>query len=171
VSDAPGLGRLWAGWRAKYVADVDRVPHACFLCAIGELADHDAVSESTLVLERTDTTLTVMNLYPYGSGHLLVAPRRHESGLETLDDTEAVALMGAQQRAIRALKAAYGCDGINLGANLGRAAGAGVPDHLHVHALPRWSGDTNFMTVVADTRVLPESLEAGWAKLRAVWPD
>lgn len=170
MPDVPGLGRLWAGWRAKYVADVDRVPHECFLCAIAELPDAEVVAESTLVLERTSETLTVMNLYPYGSGHLLVAPRRHNGALEALSDSEAVALIAAQQRAVRALKAAYSCEGINLGANLGRAAGAGVPDHLHVHALPRWSGDTNFMTVVAQTRVLPESLEAGWQKLRAVWP-
>ncbi len=170
MPDAPGLGRLWAGWRSRYVSEVDRAPHDCFLCAIDALDDDDAVAESTLVLERTTTTLTVMNLYPYGSGHLLVAPRRHESALERLDDTESVELVRAQQRAIIALKAAYGCEGINLGANLGRAAGAGVPDHLHVHALPRWSGDTNFMTTVGDTRVIPEALETGWSKLRAAWP-
>jgi ATP adenylyltransferase len=139
------------------------------LCALDALADEGVVSEATLVLERTATTVTVMNLYPYGSGHVLIAPRRHEGDLDALTDSEAGELMAAQRRAVRALGAAYGCDGINLGANLGLAAGAGLPDHLHFHALPRWSGDTNFMTAVAETRVLPESLETGWSKLHAVW--
>ncbi len=173
------LERLWAGWRARYVSEL--VPAAaaddgsgCFLCALAALSDGDGttpvVSESTLLLERTAHTLTVMNLYPYGSGHLLVAPRRHESALDALDDDETVALARAQQRAVRAIKVAYRCDGLNLGMNLGVAAGAGVPGHLHVHALPRWGGDTNFMTAVAETRVLPESLVDGWHKLHAAWP-
>ncbi len=164
-----GLDRLWAGWRSKYVSEVAGRDLGCFLCAISALPDDQAVSVTTLVLERTDLTLTVMNLYPYGSGHLLVAPRCHEGSLEVLSDNEAIALMHAQRKAITVLQAVYGCDGINLGANLGRAAGAGVPDHLHIHALPRWSGDTNFMTTVAETRVIPESLEVGWAKLHEAW--
>jgi ATP adenylyltransferase len=112
-----------------------------------------------------------MNLYPYGSGHLLVAPCRHESDLDGLTDDEADALMRALRRAVRAIKAAYGPDGVNVGMNLGAAAGAGVPGHLHAHALPRWRGDTNFMTAVAEVRVLPEDLGTGWAKLRAAWPE
>src|SRR6478672_12609446 len=100
-------------------------------------------SPETLIVERTDTTVTVMNLYPYGSGHLLVAPCRHEAELEGLTVSEAGALMEALRRAVGALKRAYGPDGVNVGINLGEAAGAGVPGHLHVHALPRWQGDTN----------------------------
>ena len=166
-----GLERIWAGWRSSYVSNVANVDvspdDACVFCRLAEADDRKAA----LVLERTDTTLTAMNLYPYGSGHLLVAPRRHVADLEALTDDEAGTFVAAQQRAIRALKAAYGPDGLNLGANLGRAAGAGIPSHLHMHLLPRWSGDTNFMTSIADTRVLPESLVETWAKVRAAWPD
>ena len=164
------LDRLWAAWRGTYVSEAMARDDGCFLCAIAELGDDEVVSVATLVLERTEHTITVMNLYPYGSGHLLVTPRRHEGELEMLSYDEAQALMVAQRRAVVALKAAYTCEGINLGANLGRAAGAGVPDHLHVHVLPRWSGDTNFMTAIAETRVIPESLETGWTKLREHWP-
>lgn len=146
---------------------------ACFLCDAAGLPD-GADEAATLVVERTAHTVTVMNLYPYGSGHLLVAPRRHEPELAGpgggLDEAEAAALMAAIQRAVRAVRTAYDCDGINVGFNIGRAAGAGVPGHLHAHVLPRWSGDTNFMTSVAETRVLPETLDIGWHKLRAAWP-
>ena len=160
------LDRLWAGWRSKYVSTVAGKSDDCFLCVIADLPDDATlVSEATLVVERTPTTLTVMNLYPYGSGHLLIAPRCHVGDLTLLGDDVAVELMRAQRRAVRAIQTAYGSEGINLGANLGQAAGAGVPQHLHFHALPRWAGDTNFMTTVAETRVIPESLEAGWAKL------
>ena len=165
------LDRLWAGWRSRYVSEVAGKDNDCFLCAISELAEAEVVSESTLVLERTATTLTVMNLYPYGSGHVLIAPRIHEGDLTELSDAVSVDMMRAQRRAVLALQRTYGCDGINLGANLGLAAGAGVPKHLHFHVLPRWSGDTNFMTTVVETRVIPESLEIGWAKLRAAWPE
>jgi ATP adenylyltransferase len=134
------------------------------------LLDDSVYTSETLVLERTDVTVTVMNLYPYGSGHLLVAPCRHEAQLEDLTVDEAGALMEAVRRAVRAVKSAYGPDGVNVGLNLGAAAGAGVPGHLHVHALPRWQGDTNFMTAVAEVRVLPEDLATGWTKLRNAWP-
>ena len=122
------------------------------------------------MLERTDTTVTVMNLYPYGSGHLLVAPCRHEPELQGLSEVESGALMEATRRAVRAIRDAVLARRVNVGMNLGAAAGAGVPGHLHMHALPRWQGDTNFMTSVAEVRVLPEDLATGWSKLRAVWP-
>jgi ATP adenylyltransferase len=161
------LERLWAGWRSSYVASVDTKPDdGCVFCRLAEAADERAA----LVLEKTPTTVTVMNLYPYGSGHLLVAPRRHLADLEALTDEEAAGFVGAQQRAVRALKSAYSPDGLNLGANLGRAAGAGIPSHLHVHVLPRWAGDTNFMTAVAEVRVLPEDLATGYDKIKAAWP-
>ncbi len=165
------LERLWAGWRSRYVSEVAGKPGIeCFLCAMAELPAATACSPETLVLERTELTATIMNLFPYGSGHLLVAPLRHEAELEDLTDVEATEVMAATRRAVRAIKAAYAPDGVNVGLNLGAAAGAGVPGHLHVHALPRWNGDTNFMTSVAELRVIPEALEIGWAKLRAVWP-
>jgi ATP adenylyltransferase len=162
------LERIWADWRAEYVTDprTGRDDLGCVFCAL-DAADDDA---EALVLERTAETITVMNLYPYGSGHLMIAPRRHVPGYTDLTDTENVALARAQVRALHAIEAAYAPGGANVGANLGRAAGAGVPGHLHVHVLPRWSGDTNFMTAIAETRVLPESLRTGYEKLRKVWP-
>jgi ATP adenylyltransferase len=165
------LERLWAGWRNDYVAgltDQEVTDHkdGCVLCRIAAAED----DEAALVLERTPATFTVMNLYPYGSGHLMVAPLRHVASIEDLDESETTELARAQRRAVQAIRATYGPDGINLGVNLGRAAGAGVPGHLHVHVLPRWTGDTNFMTTVAEVRVLPESLDVGYQKLRAHWP-
>lgn len=161
------LDRLWADWRAEYVSNAGALvgPDACVICNLVRATD-DA---EALVLERTDETITVMNLFPYGSGHLMVAPVRHVPGYVELTEDENVALAHAQVRALRAIRAAYTPDGANVGANLGRAAGAGVPGHLHVHVLPRWNGDTNFMTAIAAVRVLPESLRAGYDKLKAVW--
>jgi ATP adenylyltransferase len=162
------LDRLWADWRSAYVsnADTENSAAGCVLCNLVHAPD-DA---EALVLERTADTITVMNLYPYGSGHLMVAPVRHEAAFDDLSDDANVAIARAQVRALRAIRLAYGPDGVNVGANLGKAAGAGIPGHLHVHVLPRWTGDTNFMTAVAETRVLPESLRAGYEKLKARWP-
>jgi len=162
------LERLWAGWRTEYVSDpkTGRTDTACVMCNLVAATD----DVEALVLERTPQTITVMNLYPYGSGHLMVAPVRHLAGLEDLDDDELVAVSRAQVRALRAIRAAYGPDGVNVGINIGRAAGAGVPTHLHVHLLPRWNGDTNWMTTVAEVRVMPEDLGTGYEKLRAAWP-
>ena len=163
-----GLERLWAGWRSEYVSDPNtgRTDTSCVLCNLVSATD-DAVA---LVLERTPLTIVVMNLYPYGSGHLMVAPTRHVPSLEDLEDDELVALSRAQVRGLRAIRAAYRPDGVNLGANIGRAAGAGVPTHLHVHVLPRWSGDTNFTTTIAEVRVMSEALRTGYDKLLAAWP-
>jgi len=163
------IERLWAGWRNDYVSDpkTGRTDTACVMCNIVNATD-DA---EALVLERAPHTVTVMNLYPYGSGHLLVAPTRHAASLEEFEDDELIALTRAQVRAVRAIRAAYAPDGLNLGVNIGRAAGAGVPTHLHVHLLPRWSGDTNFTTTVAEIRVIPEDLRTGYEKLKAAWPE
>jgi len=159
------LERIWADWRSDYVTTAG-TGEGCVICNLVNATD-DA---EALVLERTPSTITVMNLYPYGSGHLMVAPARHVPSFLDLDDDETVDVARAQRRALQAIDAAYHAEGANVGANLGRAAGAGVPGHLHVHVLPRWSGDTNFMTAIAETRVLPESLRVGYDKLKAVWP-
>lgn len=163
------LERLWAGWRAAYVADAATSPESgakeCLFC---ELAAADP--EEALVVAREDLVFAVMNAFPYTSGHLMIAPLRHEADLENLKPDEATALMTMAQQAVVALKRAYSPDGLNLGVNVGRVAGAGIPDHVHVHALPRWSGDTNFMTTVAETRVLPEDLRTSWEKVRTAWP-
>jgi ATP adenylyltransferase len=163
-----GLQRLWADWRSAYVsnADAQRDKVGCVFCNLVAATD-DA---EALVLERTPETITVMNLYPYGSGHLMVAPTRHAAAFDDFDDDVNVAIARAQVRALRAIRAAYSPDGVNTGANHGRAAGAGVPGHLHVHLLPRWEGDTNFMTSIGEARVLPESLRTGYDKLKAAWP-
>jgi ATP adenylyltransferase len=163
-----GLDRLWADWRSAYVsnADAERDKVGCVFCNLVAAPD-DA---EALVLERTPETITAMNLYPYGSGHLMVAPTRHAAAFDDFDDAENIAIARAQVRALRAIRAVYAPDGVNTGANLGRAAGAGVPGHLHVHVLPRWAGDTNFMTSIGEARVLPESLRTGYDKLKAAWP-
>ena len=113
----------------------------------------------------------MMNAYPYTSGHLMVAPLRHEGTLSGLSTDEANALMAMTQDATVAVDGAYHPDGANVGVNIGRAGGAGIPGHVHVHVVPRWNGDTNFMTTVADARVLPEPLRLSWEKVRKHWPD
>jgi ATP adenylyltransferase len=162
------LGRLWAGWRASYiegVANVEPADDGCIFCALAATAD-----DAGQVVGRGPLTYAVLNRYPYTSGHLLVTPNRHVGELEALTVDEADAIMAMTIQATTTLKAAYAPDGINVGANLGRAAGAGVPGHLHVHVVPRWLGDTNFMTSVAEARVLPEPLERTFDRLRAAWP-
>jgi ATP adenylyltransferase len=175
TSEATGLGRLWAGWRTEYVSSAGSPASAaaggdaCVFCRILGSGLRD---EETKVVWRGERVVALLNAYPYTSGHLMVLPTRHVGELEELDEVggEAVELWSTVTTAVRALKAAYAPEGINLGANLGRAAGAGVPGHFHVHVLPRWNGDTNFMTSVAEVRVMPESLDATWAKLVAAWP-
>ena len=163
------LDRLWAGWRAEYietVAGVDVRPGECLFCS---LASADPVT--ALVLARNEHAFAVMNAYPYTSGHVMVAPLRHVATLAELTRDEAHAVMTLTQDATRALDGAFRPEGMNVGINIGRAAGAGIPGHVHVHALPRWNGDTNFMTSVAEARVLPESLPASYERLVAAWPE
>jgi ATP adenylyltransferase len=162
------LERLWAGWRSAYVqtAAADGGDD-CVLCRI--LAS-DEPPEQTYVLWRDDLCAAVLNAFPYTTGHLMVVPRRHVPELEDVSDREASAMWALLTDAVRALKAAYRPHGLNVGVNLGRVAGAGVPGHFHVHCLPRWEGDTNFMTAAAETRVMPESLPATYARLVAAWP-
>jgi ATP adenylyltransferase len=129
---------------------------------------HD--DEEGYVVRRGRTCAVLLNAYPYTNGHLLVLPNRAVAGLDGLTMAEHTELWQLVREGVAALEAAYRCDGVNVGMNLGKAAGAGVPDHLHAHVLPRWDGDTNFMTTVAETRVMPEALSVTWHKLRAAWP-
>jgi len=158
------MDRLWAGWRSEYVTGTsDGDADGCVLCRV--------VAEAAHVVWQGSACAAVLNAFPYTSGHLMVVPLRHVAELEDVQGEEATELWATVANAVRALKSAYGADGINMGANLGRAAGAGVPGHFHVHVLPRWNGDTNFMTSVAETRVLPESLDVTYEKVKGAWPS
>ncbi|MHB1508457.1 MAG: HIT family protein [Acidimicrobiales bacterium] len=139
---------------------------ACVFCTI---ASSELPEASTYVVWSSRTVVAVLNAYPYAPGHLLVMPRRHLGELADLEDDESASLWTSVKAAAAAVKSAYAPDGLNVGINLGRAAGAGIPLHLHVHVVPRWYGDTNFMTATAETRVLPESLSVSWQRLRASW--
>jgi len=164
------LERLFAGWRRQYVEQASGEPSegAGSPCVFCDLAD-GPVDDSTGVVHLAERTFVVLNAYPYGSGHVLICPRRHVASVAELDEGESLELWGSATLALRAVDVAYRPDGANLGANLGRAGGAGIPGHLHLHVLPRWGGDTNFMTAVAETRVLPEALEASWSKLASAF--
>lgn len=165
------LERIFAGWRNAYVSGVAQVEPVAGDCVFCALFAADATDRERLVVRRGAHCVVVLNLYPYGSGHLLVMPLRHVADLGDLNGTERDEFFELLVDATTALTKAYGPDGMNVGANLGRAAGAGVPGHLHFHALPRWSGDTNFMTAVAETRVLPEDLATTYDKIVDAWSD
>jgi len=156
---------LWAPWRLEYVQQADEAP-GCVFCveAAGELSD-----DASLLVRRGETALVVLNKFPYSSGHLMAAPVRHVGSLADLADAEALEIHRLSVAAMAALESSYGPDGFNLGWNLGRAAGAGITDHVHLHVVPRWSGDTNFMPVLADVKVLPEHLVATRDRLRDAW--
>lgn len=163
------LERLWAGWRSTYIEGVTRGgdgEDGCLFCSLSATTD----DETALIVERSELTFTVMNAYPYTTGHVMVVPLRHEASIEGLSAEEGTAVFAALQRASVALRSSMHAAGLNAGANLGRAAGAGVPGHCHFHVLPRWAGDTNFMTTIAEARVLPEDIRATWKKLVAAWP-
>jgi ATP adenylyltransferase len=167
------MQRLWTPWRMGYVSGTaesaqPRQPEqpeqpTCFLCALAAAPEQDA---ERLVLLRGERALVLLNLYPYNSGHLMVAPYAHGGDLAQLPAETGHELFDLTQRAVAALRDEYQPDGFNVGLNLGRPAGAGLPDHLHVHVVPRWNGDTNFMPVLGETKVLPEALDQTWARLR-----
>jgi ATP adenylyltransferase len=165
------MDRLWAGWRSAYVSGDDQpsVP-AGEGSVFRRILDAGLTDEEAYIVWRGGQTFALLNAYPYTSGHLMVMPYREVGELEDLTGAESTELWAAVRDAVAAIKAAYRPDGLNIGVNLGAAAGAGVPSHLHVHVLPRWIADSNFTTAVAETRVLPESLPDSWRKLRAAWP-
>jgi ATP adenylyltransferase len=156
--------RLWSPWRGEYVTSAGAGDGGCFLCAASSGED------DTLVVARDEATVTLLNRFPYNPGHLMVSPREHVPDLIAAGDTTAATVMVAARRAMRALSSALHPEGFNVGVNHGAAAGASV-DHLHVHVVPRWGGDTNFMPVVGETKVLPELLEQSAAKLRAAFTE
>lgn len=159
------MDRLWAPWRLEYIKSADE-EDGCVFCAAA--AGEDA---ERLVVRRGEHALALLNKFPYSSGHFMVAPLRHVGEYRELTDTEVLELHRFAAAGMGALAETYAPQGYNLGWNLGRSAGAGVVDHVHLHVVPRWGGDTNFMPVLADVKVLPEHLEETRRKLRDAWPE
>ncbi|MBC7821838.1 MAG: HIT domain-containing protein [Planctomycetaceae bacterium] len=160
---------LWAPWRLNYIVNaadknaIDTPQPGCFLCRYRD-DTHDA---ENYVVDRSEHSLIVLNRFPYNNGHLLIAPREHKATLEELSDAELLDLQQQVRRMVKLLKLVMGAEGFNIGLNLGRVAGAGLPGHLHWHIVPRWNGDVNFMPIVADTKVIPQSLDSLYQLLRA----
>jgi len=155
---------LWSPWRYRYVTQQD-APEGCVLCA-KPLQQND---EEGLILWRGTYNYVLLNLYPYTSGHLMVTPYRHIGELGAVDEATWTEMMTLTRKAEQALQTAYHPDGINLGMNLGRSAGAGIADHIHMHVLPRWHADSNFISVISETRVLPEALTDTYRKLQPLF--
>jgi ATP adenylyltransferase len=156
--------RLWAPWRLEYVQHADD-QGGCVFCAAAGGDD-----EEQLVIHRGERAFALLNKFPYSSGHFMVAPYRHGAGFAELDEAEVLEVHRLAVQGLEALAAVYAPEGYNAGWNLGRVAGAGIVDHGHLHVVPRWSGDTNFMPVLADVRVLPEHLTATRHRLAEAWP-
>jgi ATP adenylyltransferase len=156
--------QLWAPWRLEYIKSADE-ESGCLFCAAVEGDD-----EERLVVNRGARTIVLLNKFPYASGHLMVAPFRHVGEFGELDVDEIVEIHRLASSGLGALAQVYQPQGYNLGWNLGRVAGAGVVDHVHLHVVPRWAGDTNFMPVLADVKILPEHLAETRRKLAAAWP-
>ena len=158
------MERLWAPWRLEYVQAADE-QSGCVFCSAAAADDAE-----TLVVHRGERAFVLLNRFPYAAGHVMVAPYRHHGDLDALDDDEALELHRLTVAAMTALAATYRPDGYNVGWNFGRVAGAGVVDHVHLHVVPRWGGDTNFMPVLADVKVIPEHLAETRRRLAAAWP-
>jgi len=156
--------QLWAPWRLEYIKSADE-DQGCVFCRAVEGDD-----EERLVVRRGSHAIVLLNKYPYSSGHFMVAPTRHVGEYGDLDEEEVLELHRLAAAGMGALAETFAPQGYNVGWNLGRIAGAGVVDHVHLHVVPRWAGDTNFMPVLADTKVLPEHLQQTRRKLAEVWP-
>ena len=155
------MDRLWAPWRMQYIAAPPKPG-----CLFERVLEHPDDDDAQLVVWATEGAVVLLNKFPYNPGHALVAPRAHRPSLEELDDAESLDLLRALQRTITVLRQVMNPHGFNIGMNIGREAGAGIPDHVHFHVVPRWNGDTNFMTVIDDVRIVNEALLQTAAKLR-----
>lgn len=158
------MDRLWTPWRLAYVTEASTPAPGCIFCSA-----QAALETEPLVVHRGARAFVILNKFPYNNGHLMIVPHRHAGRLADLDAADVTELMLLTQRAERVLARVYAPHGFNMGLNLGTPAGAGIADHLHMHVVPRWNGDTNFMSVVGETRVLPEELPATAARLRAAF--
>ena len=158
------MERLWTPWRMEYIEAAKDEPEAgCIFCDLPVAGD----DERGLIVARAERCYVLLNRFPYNPGHLMVAPFRHTGNLEELEPDEVAEIHELVRRAVAALREEMAPHGFNLGMNLGRVAGAGIPDHLHWHVVPRWNGDSNFMPVVGQTKVLPELLEETYRRLRS----
>jgi ATP adenylyltransferase len=157
--------RLWAPWRLDYIKGPK--PDECIFCERPRLGDDAAA----YIVERSECCFTMLNAFPYNNGHLMVSPYEHVPSIEELDAPTLTELMTMTQRSLAALRSVYGPDGFNLGINQGKIAGAGFDDHVHLHIVPRWGADTNFMPVLGNARVLPESLASSFEALSAELAD
>lgn len=157
---------LWTPWRYQYVTTAGGRGECVFCAAAGASDDRE-----TLVVHRAKHNFVILNRFPYTSGHVMVIPNRHVATLEGLDDETLTELILLARRTEQHLRALYHPEGLNIGVNIGRAAGAGIAEHLHMHLLPRWTGDTNFMTTIGETRVMPEDLAISWEKLRGAFQE
>jgi len=155
------MDRLWAPWRMEYIRQ-GNAEEGCIFCTFPA----EGCDREKLILERGEKAFIILNAFPYSNGHLMVTPFRHTGDLDDLEPDEMLEMMQLTRRAVNLLKASFRPDGFNIGINMGRAAGAGIADHVHIHVVPRWSGDTNFMAVLGDVRVIPESLVAVYAALK-----
>ena len=164
------LDRIWNGWRSQYVNEASGRPPSGAGSVFTQILASGEPDESTHVVHRGHEVFAILNAFPYTSGHVLVLPYREVPDLESLSASEAAELWRTVTDAVRAVKAAYEPGGVNVGINLGRPAGGSVNEHLHVHVVPRWSGDANFMTSIAEARTLPEALFESATKVRAAWP-
>ena len=157
------MERLWTPWRLAYVSGGSEAG-ACIFCTALE-----SVDAAPLIVFRGDTSFVILNLFPYNNAHLMIVPKRHVASLAALSEPERAEMMRLAAVAESAITEAYAPHGMNMGINLGKPAGAGVPGHIHLHVVPRWSGDTNFMSVIGQTRVLPEELPQTAEKLRPIF--
>ena len=159
------MEKLWAPWRMELVSKGEPEPGGCIFCDLPRGTD----DRKNLILGRTANTFAILNRFPYNNGHLMVVPRAHVSDLESLPDGDYAELGSMLRVALRLVRGSYAPHGSNVGMNLGRSAGAGIADHLHWHIVPRWNGDTNFMPVLGETKVMVEHLEASWDRLRPLF--
>ncbi|MFA5424544.1 MAG: HIT domain-containing protein [Phycisphaerae bacterium] len=155
---------IWAPWRLKYIQEISN-SGGCFICDYLRTPDKD---EENFVLWRTDKSVVIFNRFPYNNGHLLIAPVRHIPDLDSADDSELLELTKIIRETQKALTAAIKPHGFNIGMNFGRCAGAGLPEHMHIHVVPRWEGDTNFMSTCSDAKVISQSLEELYKLLKKV---
>lgn len=165
------LDRIWNGWRATYVNELGDRPATADGSVFTQILASGMPDEESHIIHRGALTFVILNAFPYTSGHLMVLPYREVGDLEDLSDGEAAELWRTVTDAVRAVKVAYRPGGVNVGINMGRSAGGSVSEHLHVHVVPRWTGDANFMTAVAEARTLPEPLSFSARKLRDAWPE